>query len=138
MQIILSTPYLKVTMFFQYSYEMVSNSFFSKFLSFSNYLNLNGIIRDNINSYQGGSTMELLIFSGKSGSNIFESGIVIRTSALYLTACRRLKSHSLHNNNRAQLFSDKLRQSKAENYQHNWKNLTNRTDFLFPVASCQP
>ena len=115
MQIILSTPYLKVTMFFQYSYEMVSNSFFSKFLSFSNYLNLNGIIRDNINSYQGGSTMELLIFSGKSGSNIFESGIVIRTSALYLTACRRLKSHSLHNNNRAQLFSDKLRQSKAEN-----------------------
>ena len=125
-------------MFFQYSYEMISNSFFSKFLSFSNYLNLNDIIRDNVNGYQGGNTMELLIFSGKSGSNIFESGIVIGTSALYLTAGRRLKCHSLHNNNRAQLFLDKLRQSEAQNYQHNWKNLTNRPDFLFPVASCQP
>ena len=125
-------------MFFQYSYEMISNSFFSKFLSFSNYLNLNDIIRDNVNGYQGGSTMELLIFSGKSGSNIFESGIVIGTSALYLTAGRRLKCHSLHNNNRAQLFLDKLRQSEAQNYQHNWKNLTNRPDFLFPAASSQP
>ena len=43
-QIILNTPYLKVTMFFQSSYEMVPNFFLSIFHFFSDSLNLNDIL----------------------------------------------------------------------------------------------
>ena len=44
MQIVSSTPYLKVTMFFQSIYEMIPNSFFSKFRYFLDCLHLNDIL----------------------------------------------------------------------------------------------